>query len=74
MEQNQSPVTQDADFQKRRAQKNRLVVSLVFGGVFLIWAVTMLKFNPTAFRNVVGVSAEQAETPQIKQEGSHHAQ
>lgn len=76
MEQNQpipTPV-QDDEFKKRRAQKNRMVVSLVLGGVVLIWAVTMLKFNPDAFRNVVGIKAETVTGNPQSQQGGKDAQ
>ncbi len=49
MEQNQnspSPVlNQDEAFKKRRNQKNWIVLSIVFGCVALVWAVTLLKMQ-----------------------------
>jgi hypothetical protein len=34
-----------SDFQKRRAQKNKVVLAIIFGFVALVWAVTMLKMQ-----------------------------
>jgi hypothetical protein len=45
MEPIQNQLAQDADFKKRRNQKNWVVLALIIGSVALIWAVTMLKIH-----------------------------
>ena len=69
----------DAEFKKRRNQKNWIVMLLILSGVALIWAVTMLKFDPT-FKNMVGhdQAGQQNETlqddPHAAPKEAKHAQ
>lgn len=59
-QQNISPETiQDAAFQKRRNQKNWIVMALIAGGVALVWSVTMIKIqNGMEMAHPIGLSVE----------------
>lgn len=41
MEQNNSTT----DFEKRRSQKNKVVLAIILGFVALVWAITMIKMQ-----------------------------
>jgi len=69
----QTSIIQDAEFKKRRNQKNWIVMGLIMTGVALIWAVTMLKMeNGMQMAHPIGVSVPDA--PQKASEGDSNAQ
>jgi hypothetical protein len=73
--QNTSPeIIQDAEFRKRRSQKNWIVLGLIMAGVALVWAVTMIRMqNGMEIAHPIGLSSVQ-EAPQKASEGDSHAQ
>lgn len=65
----QSNITPNTEFLKRRNQKNWIVMALIFGFVAIVWGVTMLKFDPVSFRNL----ARPAPTETTKEEPQQQA-
>lgn len=76
-----SPIVQDAEFKKRRTQKNWIVMALIMAGVALVWTVTMIKIqNGLSIAHPIGsvdTSTTISDTqppPQIAKRGDKHVQ
>lgn len=75
-----SEPTQNAEFIKRRSQKNWIVLGLIMGGVALVWSVTMLKMQQgQSMAHPIGVDSSMTKSdttppPQLAKKGDKHAQ
>lgn len=70
-------VIQDAEFRKRRTQKNWIVMALIMGSVALVWAVTMIKIqNGLNIAHPIGAvdSSAVREVPQPAAAGDKNVQ
>lgn len=74
MSQNNSIPAQDAQFQKRRSQKNWIMLALVLCGAALVWSVTMLKIQNGIAAAELKKAAMSVEAPVEGNEGGKDAQ